>query len=291
VAVSKRASNHLTIVEPKTVLEWQRRFIKNRWTYPKKKPRRKPVSKSIKELILEMKQDNQLWGCIRISDELKKLGIYIHYTTVNKIMQTFRKNGQIQPVGSWKRFLKMHWDSLFSMDFIIIDTLFGKRLHLLVIMQLKTRKIVAWEITEFPSREFVRQRIILFTEEFTENPVLIHDNASVFTSIDYSDYGIKGVNTCMGSPNMNAYVERFNGSIRREVLDHYLLISQKQVKEIIGEYIEYYNNYRMYQGIGNTPVSSKIQDSGQIKKNSVLGGLHHYCAIRFLETGRISAMG
>ncbi len=110
-ALLKRAINHLTIVKPKTLLEWQRKLIKKRWLYPKKKPVRKPVSKSTKELILEMKQDNQLWGCIRISDELKKLGITVHYTTVNKIMQTFRNNGQIQPVGSWKRFLKMHWIS------------------------------------------------------------------------------------------------------------------------------------------------------------------------------------
>ena len=59
-ALSKRAVNHLTIVKPKTLLEWQRKLIKKRWTYPKKKPGRKPVSKSTKKLILEMKQDNQL---------------------------------------------------------------------------------------------------------------------------------------------------------------------------------------------------------------------------------------
>ena len=213
---------------------------------------------------------------MRISDELKKLGITVHYTTVNKIIQTFRKNGQIQPAGNWKKFLKMHWDSLYAMDFMIIDTLFGKRLHLLLILQLHTRKIVKWGLTESPSREFVRQQIITFSEKTTTNPLLIHDNASVFASIDYKDYGTKGVNTCFASPNMNSYVERLNGSIRREALDHYLLITQKQIKKIIGEYIEYYNNYRMHQGIGNTPAFVKFQKSGQIKKNSVLGGLHHY---------------
>ncbi len=119
-ALSKRAINHLTIVKPETVLSWQRRFIKNFWSYQNKTPGRKPITKDIKELILKMKQDNYLWGCIKIANELKKINIEIHYTTVNRIISTFRKQGLIQPNGSWKRFLKMHWDSLFAMDFMTI---------------------------------------------------------------------------------------------------------------------------------------------------------------------------
>lgn len=174
-SLSKQAINHLTIVKPKTLLDWQRRFIKNYWTYKHKSPGRKPVSKEVKALILEMKQENRLWGSMKISDELKKVGIELHPTTVNKIIQTFRKNGMIQPVGSWKRFLKAHWNSLFSMDYMTIDTLFGKRFYLLVILELKSRKIVRWSLTQYPCREFVKQRIIEFSEEYP-NSHLIHDN-------------------------------------------------------------------------------------------------------------------
>jgi len=74
-----------------------------------------------------MKQDNQIWGCHRIADELMKIGIKLHPTTVNKIIQTFRKQGKIQPNGSWMKFLKSYWDSLYGMDFMVIDTIFGKR--------------------------------------------------------------------------------------------------------------------------------------------------------------------
>ena len=123
--LSKRAVSHLSIVKPDTLLEWQRRFIKKRWSFKHKKRGRKPVSAKIRTLILVMKTDNPLWGCRRISDELKKLDIDIHHTTVNKIIQTFRRGGKIQPTGSWKKFLKSHWDSLFGMDFMAIDTLFG----------------------------------------------------------------------------------------------------------------------------------------------------------------------
>ncbi|MBL7005703.1 MAG: hypothetical protein ISR78_01330 [Spirochaetia bacterium] len=95
-----------------------------------------------------MKKDNYLWGCKKIANELKKIIIDIHYTTVNKIIGTFRKQGLLQPNGSWKKFLKMHWDSFIAMDFMTIDTLFGKRLYLLIMLELKSRRIVKWNLTE-----------------------------------------------------------------------------------------------------------------------------------------------
>ena len=101
----RKATNYLTIVKPSTLLDWQCRFIKNFWSYKHKTHGRKPVSKDIKELILQMKQENKLWGCHCIADELKKLGILLNPTTVNRIIQTFRKDGKIQPNGSWKKFL------------------------------------------------------------------------------------------------------------------------------------------------------------------------------------------
>lgn len=275
-ALSKKAINHLTIVKPETLLNWQRRFIKNFWSYKHKPPGRKPVSKDIKKLILEMKRENHLWGCKKISNELKKININIHFTTVNRIISNFRKQGLIKPNGSWKRFLKMHWDSLYAMDFMTVDTLFGKRFYLLIILELKTRKIVQFDMTENPCREFVKQRIELFSEDFEEKKTLIYDNALQFTSIDYSWYGIKGVNICTSAPNMNAFIERLNGTIRREALDHFLLFSEKQVRKIVSEFVEYYTNQRMHQGINKIPDSEIVESSGVIKKAQILSGLHHH---------------
>jgi transposase len=276
-ALSKRAIGHLTIVKPETVLSWQRRFIKNYWTYKHKLPGRKPVSKDIKNLILEIKQDNPLWGCKKISNELKKINIEIHYNTVNKIIRGFRIRGLIQPNGSWKKFLKMHWDSLYAMDFMTVDTLFGKRIYLLLIMELITRKIVRFDMTENPCREFVKQRIELFSEEFEgKKKTLIFDNASQITSIDYSWYDIGGVNFCTAAPNMNAYAERLVGTVRREALDHFLLFSAKQVRKIVSEFVTYYNNQRMHQGVDRIPDAEIVECTGSIKKLPVLSGLHHH---------------
>ncbi|MDA3808991.1 MAG: hypothetical protein PF518_01550 [Spirochaetaceae bacterium] len=198
--LSRKAINHMTLVEPSTLLNWQRKFIKDFWTFKHKTPGRKPVSKEIKNLILEMKVENQLWGCHRIADELKKLGIDLNPTTVNRIIQTFRKKGKIQPTGNWKKFLESHWNSIFGIDFMTIDTLFGKRFYLLIILELKSRRIVQWNLTENPCREFVKQRIALFSEDIPDKKTLIFDNALQFTSIDYSWYRIQGVNISPAAP-------------------------------------------------------------------------------------------
>lgn len=274
--LSKKAVSHLSIVKPETLLEWQRRFIKNRWAFKQKKRGRKPIPARTRRLIMQMKNDNLLWGCRRISEELGKLSIDVHHTTVNRIIQTYRKQGKIQSTGSWQKFLKSHWDSLYGMDFMTIDTLFGKRLYLLIILELKSRKIVRYNLAVNPSREFVKQRIQLFSDDTLGQKTLIYDNAPQFTSIDYDWYGIHGVNTSTSAPDMNAYTERVIGSIRREALDRFLLFSEKQIRNIISEYIEYYNTMRPHQAIGHIPDRHIQFGTGTIRKSSIVRGLHHH---------------
>jgi len=127
------------------------------------------------------------------------------------------------------------------------------------------------------------------TVDVQSKKTLIYDNAPQFTSIDYSWFDIKGVNICTSAPKdgrkqafcppmhpgMNAFVERLNGFIRREALDHFLLFSEKQVRMIIKEYVEYHNHQRQHQGIDKIPDGETASTTGKIKKEQILGGLHH----------------
>ena len=153
--LSDHVGKYICFIKPETLLKWQRYFIRKHWTYRNTKTGRPTITIKIKQLILKMKNENILWGSRRIAGELKKLGIDISYVTVHRIIQTYRKNGYIKPTGSWNNFLKSHWKSLFATTFFTVDTLFGKRIYILFIIQLKTRKLVQWRITEHPTREFV----------------------------------------------------------------------------------------------------------------------------------------
>ena len=93
----------------------------------------------------------------------------------------------------------------------------------------------------------------------------IHDNSGELKWFDYESAGIKGVATVPFSPDMNAYAERFIGSIRREFLDHIIVFTYRQLHRLVKEYIHYYNSLRPHQGIeNNIPEGSPPQNEGEI---------------------------
>jgi hypothetical protein len=132
-------------------------------------------------------------------------------------------------------------------------------------------------MTENPTREFVRQQLILFSETIASKAYLIHDNASVF-NLDFLGYNLVSIKTSVEAPNMNSIGERWFGSFRREALDNFLLIGRAQIERILEEYVAFYNTQRPHQGIRQQiprPGESEKKE-GAVCQNSVLGGLHHH---------------
>jgi transposase InsO family protein len=267
----------LTIVKPETVLLWQKQLIKRFWTYKSKnRAGRPPIKKEIKQIILNMKNDNLNWGYKKIQGELLKLGISLDQKTIRNILNAFRRRGKVKKFLSWKKFLKLQIHSIYAMDFFTIDTILNQRLYVYFILYHKTREIVQFAITTNPTREFVRQQLIEFEQKLDHIVYMIHDHATQF-NLDYIAYGIKGIKTSIKAPNMNALAERFIGSVRREALDYYLLISEKQIKGILDEYINYYNSKRPHQGINQkVPRRYEPQLYRKVQKLPILGGLHHH---------------
>ena len=267
----------LTIVKPETVLLWQKLMIKRFWTYKSKnRTGRPPVKKEIKQIILNMKNDNLNWGYKKIQGELLKLGISLDQKTIRNILNVFRRRGKVKKSLSWKKFLTLQIHLIYAMDFFTIDTILNQRLYVYFILYHKTREIVQFAITTNPTREFVRQQLIEFEQKVDQVVYMIHDHAAQF-NINYIEYGIKSIRTSVEAPNMNAHAERFVGSIRREALDYYLLISEKQIEGILDEYINYYNSKRPHQGIDQkVPRMYKPQLYGKVQKLPILGGLHHH---------------
>jgi transposase InsO family protein len=267
----------VTIIKPETVLKWQRILIKRFWTYPHPKlPGRPTVPANIKNLILSIKNDNLYWGAKRIQGELIKLGTYLAIKTIRNIVSDFRRNEKVKKGLSWSKFLKMQAKSIYAMDFFTIDTITNCRYYVHFIISHASREIVQYAVTKYPVTEFVRQQIITFEEYVSRIVYIIHDHGSQFF-INYSQYDIVGIKTAIQSPNMNAIAERFVKSIRTEALDHFLLFNEKQIRNILSEYINYYNSKRPHQGIAQKiPAGDGNSSKGSIKKLQILGGLHNH---------------
>jgi putative transposase len=165
--------------------------------------------------------------------------------------------------------------SLFACDFFTVDIFGFKRFYVFFIIELKTRKIIHYNITKNPTIRFLRSQFFYF-EELYPDSYLIHDNSRELKYFPYKEYDIKGVATTPYSPNLNSYAERFIRSARQECLDWFVIFSEKQLRNILKSYMEYYNKYRPHQGINSIPEGRPPDKIGKIKKKPVLYGLHHY---------------
>ena len=275
--LSEKAKGFVTLIKPETVVKWQRNLIKKFWTFPSYTPRigRPSAPVWIKELILDMKNKNVYWGYKRIQGELLKLGIELDKKTIWNILYDFRRRGKVKRGRTWAQFLKSHIKSIYAMDFFTVDTILNQRLYVFFIIRHKTREIIQFGITENPVKEFVRQQIIDVTYDLNDMVYLIHDRTGEF-GLKYNDYGIKGIKTSVRAPNMNSITERFIGSVRRELLDHFIIFGQNQLYTILKDYVEYYNTKRPHQGIDQrVPKGYTNTNNGKIRSGPVLFGLNY----------------
>ena len=278
-----RARKLLTLVTPATVLYKWKCIYKKRWTFlQRQKPKhgRPSITMKIRKLILEMKKLNPLWGYRHISGELDKIDIEVSKDTVARVIQKGRKDGDILPTGSWKRFITAHIKSLYCCDFFCIDTVFNKRLYIFFIMEIKTRRIIQYGLTTTPNMQFVRNQLSAFMyNRQNKTTHLIHDNSGELKYFDYKSLGITEVKIAAFSPNLNAYAERFVRSAKSECFDYFIVLTSTQARNIMREYVKYYNRMRPHQGIDNKvpenrTAKNKTSAKGKIEKESAVFGLY-----------------
>jgi putative transposase len=224
-----------------------------------------------------MASANRLWGAERIRGELLKLGIRVSKRTVQKYMRAVRKG---TPGGQrWSTFLRNHALETWACDFLQTYDVFFRPIFAFVFIELATRRVMLAATTRFPSRAWVTQQLRNATPFGVAPRILIRDRddkfGAPFDALARAT-GIRMVRTAVRAPNMNAVCERFLGSLRRECLDHILVLDAGHFQRVVAQYVRYHNDARPHQGIGQrTPVHAVRPAEGDIVPFPVVGGLHH----------------
>jgi transposase InsO family protein len=230
----------------------------------------------LRELIAPMARENPLWGIPRIRAELALLGHCVARSTVAKYAG--REFGP--PSQTWSVFIRNHLDSTAAMDFFTVPTVTGGWLYCFIVLAHDRRRILHYNVTQFPTASWVARQLAQAFPFDTTPRYLIHDNDGIFgeeVSRTLQLLKIEEVRTSPGSPWMNAYVERFIGSIRRECLDHVIVFNERHSLGLVGEYGDYYHTARTHESLEcNAPQPRTIEGgNGQIVAEPMVGGLHH----------------
>ena len=146
----------LRLVSPRTLLRWHAQLVARRWTYRRRQPGRPPVAQPIRALVLRIARENPRWGYRRIHGELVGLSHPIAASTVWKILKASGINPAPRRSGpTWRQFLAAQAHAILAVDFAHVDTIFLRRLYVLVVIEHGRRRVHLCGITAHPSGAWV----------------------------------------------------------------------------------------------------------------------------------------
>jgi len=267
----------VAIVQPETLVRWHRAGFRCYWRW-KSRPRggRPQISAELRALIRRISIENPLWGAPRIHGELLKLGFEIAQATVAKYM--VKRYGP--PSQGWRTFLRNHAPDIAAMDLFVVPTIGFDLLYAFVIVRLDRRQLVWINVTQNPTAEWITRQL---TEAFPWNEApraLIRDRDRIYGEVALRRIramGIRDKPIAPASPWQNGFAERLIGSIRRECVDHFIVLNEANLCRILQTYARYYNNIRTHRSLDkDAPLSRPVQRTGLISSHPILGGLHHH---------------
>jgi transposase InsO family protein len=283
VALSRlwpRWKNHLVVVRPETVVRWHRNGFRRYWrSISMPGPGRPPISEETKALIVRMATENH-WRARKIQAELMKLGIRVSLATVSRYVPKTKPDPTQQQ--RWMTFLRNHKDVISGMDFFVVPTVRFRLLYVWFAIDHGRRRILHFNVTENPTASWVIQQL---RETFSGEPThryLIYDNDAIFSHAVASaikSFEVDPKRTAFRSPWQNGTAERVVGSVRRELLDHVIVLNEDHLRRLLREYVDYYNAERVHTSIGDAPVGRPVEfrpsSRARVVGSPRVGGLHH----------------
>ena len=269
----------LVIVEPDTVVRWHQLGFRLYWRWKSRsgKPGRPKVAAEIRELIRRMSVENPLWGTPRIQSELALLGHDVSKATVDK----YRIRHRQPPSQTWRTFLNNHAKDIVAIDFFTVPTATFRILYCLVMLRHDRRTVAHFNITANPTAQWTAQQVIEAFPDDEAPRFILRDRDAIYgqTFCDRVKHmGIEEVIAAPRSPWQNPYLERLGGTLRREVLDHVIILNERHLRRILSKYLAYYHEARPHLGLErNSPVPRRVEppSEGRVVAIQQVGGLHH----------------
>jgi putative transposase len=279
-----RWADVLIFVKPETVIRWHRAGFRRYWTWLSRRhrrPGRPPTDRSIRDLIQRMATENPTWGAPRIHGELRLLGIAVSERTVSRSMP--RRPPHPDAVQRWRIFLQNHHAAIAAMDFFVVPTATFRLVYVWFVIGHDRRRILHVDVTASPAAAWVIQQLREAFPFGTAPRHMIFDRDAIFSSRVVStmrSFGIQPARTAWKSPWQNGVAERWIGSVRRELLDHVVILNERHLRRLLTEYVAYYHDDRTHLGLDKaTPASRSAAqcpagDAAVVALPRV-GGLHH----------------
>ena len=256
----------LLIVQPDTVARWHRQGFRLYWRWKSRRKLGRPkVERQVRDHLLLLRYDTPCEDTIR------------------KYMAKPRN-----PRGnstSWLPFLRNHLDVSWAMDFFTVTTIRFATLYVFLVLAHGRRRVVHFAITCSPSMGWVIQQLREAMPHGLQPQFVFRDNDGIYGNGvgEFLDScGTEEVRTAYRCPWQNPFVERLVGTLRRELLDHMIVLGQGHLERMLREFIEeYYHPARPHQGLdGDTPIPQPKTDGPIIEPTKlistpILGGLHH----------------
>ena len=244
--VNRRRWPQVFPVIPATLLRWHRDLVARRWDYAdRRRPGRPSTGISVKTLIVRMARENPAWGHRRIQGELVRLGYAIAASTVWEILRAAGIDpAPRRPGPTWREFLAAQAHAIIACDFLVMETVLLRRLHVLVFIEHGTRRLHLAGVTAHPTGAWAVQQARNLAMDLGDRlgtlRFLIHDRDPVFTAPFgevFKAEGLRIITTLPRTPRMNAICERVIGTLRRELLDRTLIFSERHLDPVLREYL------------------------------------------------------
>jgi putative transposase len=277
------------LVTPDTLVAWHRRMVRRHWTYPTTPKGRPPVPADVQAVIVRLAGENPRWGYQRIQGELARLGCRVSASSIRRILAGHGlMPAPRRATTTWRAFIRSQAAGIVACDFFSVDTVFLRRLYVLFFIEIDSRRAWLAGVTAHPTGEWVTQQarnVVAAMEQRGVVPAhLIRDRDAKFgRSFDdvWRSIGAQIVRTPVRTPVANAFAERWVGTVRRECLDHLLIVHCRHLERVLKIYVGHYHRHRPHRGLrlrapddpAADPVTTPKLENLQCR--DVLGGLIH----------------